>query len=297
MNSRAYLLPLVLFTFGTVDCIGTNDSERPLQPLDYPTLGRTTVDPIVPGVLHLTFDDGPGPYTRHVIDVLNQHGIQATFFVVGRSISGYRDVLEYARHAGHLIANHSYGHEIQPSLSEATFKYRVWATKQNIGESDQGQLFFRFPYGAAGPEQLQWLLDTPFDGKTYRVVGWHADSQDFTFKATADDAIPHSAVVAAEPPCGGQKTPFSHDPLGYAQYAARKTRGGVMLFHDIQDITSEHLDEIINGFLRPESYWSTVPPATSQQYLKFYACMHVDPNLPFSFTALQSGTFPSYTRD
>ena len=37
----------------------------------------------------LTFDDGPGPYTRLAVAKLIKHHVRATFFLVGKEILAY----------------------------------------------------------------------------------------------------------------------------------------------------------------------------------------------------------------
>ncbi|MFH1185184.1 MAG: hypothetical protein V1755_09120, partial [Chloroflexota bacterium] len=48
---------------------------------------------------------------------------------------------------------------------------------------------------------------------------------------------------------------------------ARKRTGGVMLFHDIQAITADHLDAVITGFTNPKAYWDGLDATTRQKYL------------------------------
>src|SRR5437764_1737249 len=66
-----------------------------------------------------TFDDGPGPSTPRLLDVLRRHGAKATFFVLGRNVMGHaldgdraraRDIIISAIHHGHLIGNHTMTH-------------------------------------------------------------------------------------------------------------------------------------------------------------------------------------------
>jgi len=61
----------------------------------------------------LTFDNGPESQTTPlVLDCLGQHGIKATFFVLGRKVST-PDGLDLARRAireGHWIGNHTWSH-------------------------------------------------------------------------------------------------------------------------------------------------------------------------------------------
>ena len=57
--------------------------------------------------LALTFDDGPNPRnTPPLLEILASKGIKATFFVVGRRVRRYRDLLQQTAKAGHEIGNH-----------------------------------------------------------------------------------------------------------------------------------------------------------------------------------------------
>jgi peptidoglycan/xylan/chitin deacetylase (PgdA/CDA1 family) len=38
-----------------------------------------------PGDMALTFDDGPGIYTSHILDLFDQYNASATFFIVGNN--------------------------------------------------------------------------------------------------------------------------------------------------------------------------------------------------------------------
>jgi len=59
----------------------------------------------------LTFDDGPHPrHTPWLLDMLAAKNIQATFFVVGRRVRRYRDVVARAFNEGHEIGNHGDHH-------------------------------------------------------------------------------------------------------------------------------------------------------------------------------------------
>ena len=59
----------------------------------------------------LTFDDGPHPrYTPKILEILEEYGIKATFFVVGVNAENYPDTIEKVIKAGHEIGNHTYSH-------------------------------------------------------------------------------------------------------------------------------------------------------------------------------------------
>lgn len=62
-------------------------------------------------VVALTFDDGPSRRnTPAILDILEARGIRATFFVVGRRVRRYPEIVRRAVDAGHEIANHTWWH-------------------------------------------------------------------------------------------------------------------------------------------------------------------------------------------
>jgi peptidoglycan/xylan/chitin deacetylase (PgdA/CDA1 family) len=64
----------------------------------------------------LTFDDGPGPSTGVLLEVLRRHKAIATFYVLGRHVEGREAVLLEALRDGHRLGNHTYSH-IGPTLT------------------------------------------------------------------------------------------------------------------------------------------------------------------------------------
>lgn len=58
----------------------------------------------------LTFDDGPSEWTEPLLDLLEQHGAVATFFVLGTSIAGREGTLRRIVAAGHELGNHTQSH-------------------------------------------------------------------------------------------------------------------------------------------------------------------------------------------
>lgn len=66
-------------------------------------------------VVFLTFDDGPSTTnTPDVLDILEEKGVKATFFITGQNLAngGERaaNLLKATFEAGHAIANHSWSH-------------------------------------------------------------------------------------------------------------------------------------------------------------------------------------------
>ena len=62
-------------------------------------------------IASLTFDDGPGKYTKELVDILNENGAKATFFVVGENVKNYSDAVKYAYDNGNEIGMHTYSNK------------------------------------------------------------------------------------------------------------------------------------------------------------------------------------------
>ncbi|MBQ9719692.1 MAG: polysaccharide deacetylase, partial [Oscillospiraceae bacterium] len=80
-------------------------------------------DTVEPGgkVIYLTFDDGPGPYTDRLLDILGRYNVKATFFVTCRYPDNF-DCIGRAFREGHSIGVHSASHNyFAIYASEAAF--------------------------------------------------------------------------------------------------------------------------------------------------------------------------------
>jgi peptidoglycan/xylan/chitin deacetylase (PgdA/CDA1 family) len=60
----------------------------------------------------LTFDDGPGPATPAVLDILQRNGVHATFFVIGQRVAAEPNMVQRIAADGHALGNHSWSHPI-----------------------------------------------------------------------------------------------------------------------------------------------------------------------------------------
>jgi peptidoglycan/xylan/chitin deacetylase (PgdA/CDA1 family) len=64
------------------------------------------------GAVALTFDDGPSEDTERILDILAQHNLRATFFMIGRHVERFPQIARRIIAGGHEIGNHSYSHPI-----------------------------------------------------------------------------------------------------------------------------------------------------------------------------------------
>lgn len=75
----------------------------------------------VEGVVALTFDDGPSPWTEQMLDLLADHDGHATFFALGCAVAaGDRNAtLRRIVESGSEVGNHSFSHPSLPTLDDA----------------------------------------------------------------------------------------------------------------------------------------------------------------------------------
>jgi peptidoglycan/xylan/chitin deacetylase (PgdA/CDA1 family) len=100
-------------------------------------------------VVALTFDDGP----RHgsceqLLDLLREEDVKATFFVVGKSIYTFPDLLFRIYREGHDIGNHSYSHCSLDFAGEETVREELERNNEIIKKiTGQKPKYFRAPGG------------------------------------------------------------------------------------------------------------------------------------------------------
>ncbi len=135
------------------------------------------------GSICLTFDDGPHPvHTPLLLDALGEHGVAATFFVVGARARRYPDLVRRIASEGHAVGNHTLCHRKPSRTPWWRLIEEVRRTGDLLGQIlGEGTTLFRPPYGRlSGPKLLSlWAA-----GQT--VVLWNANPRDFACQ-TADE--------------------------------------------------------------------------------------------------------------
>jgi peptidoglycan/xylan/chitin deacetylase (PgdA/CDA1 family) len=124
----------------------------------------------------LTFDDGPDPEeTPRVLEVLERHGARGTFFLVGKRVQQYPELVARAVAAGHAVGNHSWDH---PSFRRIQGRFRRaqirWCGEALAPYVANGVRLFRPPYGE---QSVGSLLDARRCG--HQVVCWDVVAEDW----------------------------------------------------------------------------------------------------------------------
>lgn len=130
-------------------------------------------------VVYLTFDDGPIPEeTPWVLDLLDKHGVKATFFMVGDNVRKYPHLYEEVKRRGHSYGNHTM-HHLQGVKESATTYLR------DITEADRliDSILFRPPHGIIYPGQAKLIK------RHYNIVMYDLVTRDYSKRVTGEQVL------------------------------------------------------------------------------------------------------------
>ena len=163
------------------------------EPEPEPPLPEIPDPPLPPNgrVIYLTFDDGPGPHTARLLDILDKYGVKATFFVMHTK---YMDLLPRMAASGHTIAMHTYSHSYSGIYaSDEAYLSDLKAIQDEIfAYTGQTANILRFPGGSSNTisRDTCWGIMTRMTAKVeemgYRYFDWNVDSNDSGGAKTAD---------------------------------------------------------------------------------------------------------------
>ena len=73
-------------------------------------------------IAYLTFDDGPSTkVTPQILKILDDYNIKATFFLLGKNVERYPELVREEYEKGHYIANHGYLSTFLPNRKKVAF--------------------------------------------------------------------------------------------------------------------------------------------------------------------------------
>lgn len=117
----------------------------------------------------ITFDDGPNPlYTEMLLEGLKERNVKATFFLIGKEVKEYPDIVKRMYEEGHLIGNHTYEHVNLCEVDTKQVKWQVEQTNDLIYEvTGERPVYIRPPYGCwnkqmeeeTGMLEILWSVD------------------------------------------------------------------------------------------------------------------------------------------
>jgi peptidoglycan/xylan/chitin deacetylase (PgdA/CDA1 family) len=140
---------------------------------------------VLPGekTIYLTFDDGPGPYTAQLLDVLKKHDAKATFFVCDHS--NYNHLLTRMAQEGHAIGVHTASHNYQKIYAGEDAFFADFNIVHNLIKEKTGisTTLCRFPGGSSNTVSrfnpgIMTRLAKILTERGYQYFDWNVDSFD-----------------------------------------------------------------------------------------------------------------------
>ena len=129
------------------------------------------IEEAVEPTIYLTFDDGPIPeVTPFVLEQLDKHAAQATFFCIGDNVRKHQEVLYQVLEGGHMVGNHTYNHLNGWKTDDATYVANIQQCQQQLGIETA---LFRPPYGRIRKTQVAEVMET------HSIVMWDVLTGDF----------------------------------------------------------------------------------------------------------------------
>ena len=180
-------------------------------------------------MVSLTFDAAWGNEdTQTLIDILQAHGVTATFFAVGDWAERYPESVKALAEAGNEVMNHSSDHAHFSSLSSQQIAENIRSCNEKIAAlTGTEPTLFRCPYGEYDDHVIQGV-----EALGMTAVQWDVDSLDW------------KGISAQE----------------IRQRVLKNVRSGsIILFHNAAIHTPEALPGILDA-LRAEGY--TVVPVS-----------------------------------
>lgn len=191
-----------------------------------PIINEETDTPGNGKIVYLTFDDGPGGYTKQFLDILDKYNAKATFFVTNQ-FPNYQWLIGEEARRGHTVAVHSLTHNWNIYNSVDAFKNDFNAIN-NIIEQQTGKKsnIFRFPGGSSNTVSrghqrgIMTTLSQLMQSEGYQYFDWNVDSYD---AGGANSTQIYNNVIKG----------------------IKKTSKPVILMHDIKKTTLNALDDML----------------------------------------------------
>ena len=214
-------------------------------PLEFPPISFYTEKKVA----YLTFDDGPDRVnTPKILDILEEYGVPATFYVLGCRAEQNPDVLQRIFHAGHAVGNHSFNHDYEALYASTNeFLWQIIHTEEIIRDIlGVRPLIVRAPGGTAEHfTQDYWRM---METHGYAVHDWNVCTNDST----------------GERPDAARQLAYVTEQIG----RPLKDDAAIVLMHCVEDKeeTVKALPKIIE-LLKAEGYtFGVVSPMTPQPY-------------------------------
>lgn len=203
---------------------GSVPSTRPL--LGMVPYGFNIYTCTTPGTIAMTYDDGPYLWTSQLLDILDYHGIKATFFVTANNhgkgplndpARPWVALLKRMYASGHQIAGHTMDHPDLNTLSESDRRAQMTELEVRLKEIiGCYPTYMRPPFSSCGAACMSTMKDLG-----YHVVLFDLDTDDYNNPTPAliqrSKDIVTATIKGADPRYRGFIS-IAHDPVYQTVY-------------------------------------------------------------------------------
>ena len=180
-----------------------------------------------PGVIYLTFDDGPSTKnTSRLLDILKEENVKATFFLIDKTNTDY--LIKRMYDDGHTIGLHTASHNYKYIYSSTTnFIKDIEKIQEKVARiTGEKSSIIRFPGGSSNTVSsfnpgIMCTLSNMVIEKGYHYFDWNVSSGDAGSKRS-------------------KKNTYRNVTNNLS-----KNRANVVLMHDIYDSTVDAVKDII----------------------------------------------------
>ena len=181
-----------------------------------------------PGVIYLTFDDGPSStYTRIILDTLNKYGVKATFFVVPNN-SNLHYLIKEEYESGHSIGIHSMSHTYSVIYASDDSLYNdINAVNETIKNITGNYTYlYRYPGGSSNTVSKNYSRGiisrtaTELHNRGYHYFDWNISSGDASGGNPTADQIANNVIRYLSK--SRYNVVLMHDTHSYSAYAVEK---------------------------------------------------------------------------
>ncbi len=162
------------------------DGGTALRPIrQHPNVGKR---------IALTFDDGPHrQYTAKILDILEEFGVSATFFVIGENAEKNPGLIRRILCSGHEIGNHTFSHPDLIGISKENLKAELEKTEKVLWDLERYcPRLFRPPGGVYSDE-----IASAADQLGYCSILWTVDTKDW--KGLPTETIANTILHSVKP--------------------------------------------------------------------------------------------------
>ena len=163
-------------------------------------------------VIYLTFDEGGNiTYVKEIVDILNKHNIDATFFFSRNYISNNPDLMKKIINSGHSIGNHTVNHLSMPSLATkdkfdsyySELKETEIAFMQATGKPMEK--LFRYPMGEYSNRTMNIMKSMGYKSIFWSVAykDWDGDYNKEYSLNNMKKQLHNGAIYLIHPKCKG----------------------------------------------------------------------------------------------